>query len=407
MVTLQGIPVYNAIIPDESAGMLRISLVDAPAVLSNFQAFAEQTKRQLYTVADDDAQIVRGCVMRADFPIYRRDEMGEYYIVYKAEEIRKMAEKYLTEGRQNLVDLMHSGEDINGVQMVQYFIKGNGVTVDGFDDIADGSLFAEFHITDPAIWAEIKTGTYKGFSLEGVFALEPETDETARDIYDELQGLFRRIANNKTMSKLSKIMAEVTKRIANVEFASTSTDKGVIFSEGEIEIGADVFGLDENGERVALEDGEYIRENDVIVVAGGKITEIREIEAPAEESTEESGDEGEHPAPVEGEEEQPEASEEAPAPETEEQPEEQPEEVAEEVAEESDEQPADDIRAELDAIRGEIAAVREAIDAINAELEALKASPVAQSASETFKARAKANDDKLARAMEIAKGMRR
>lgn len=398
MVTIQGIPVYNAIIPDESAGMLRISLVDAPAVLSNFQAFAEQTKRQLYAVADDDAQIVRGCVMRADFPIYRRDEMGEYYIVYKAEEIRKMAEKYLTEGRQNLVDLMHSGDDVPGVQMVQYFIKGNGVTVDGFDDIADGSLFAEFHITDPTIWAEIKAGTYKGFSLEGVFALEPETEETARDIYDELQGLFRRIANNKTMSKLSKIMAEVTKRIANVEFASTSTDKGVIFSEGEIEIGADVFGLDENGERVALEDGEYIRENDVIVVAGGKITEIREIEAPAEENTEESGDEGEQPAPVEGEEEQPEASEdEAPAPESE----------AEEVAEESEEQPADDVRAELDAIRGEIAAVREAIDAINAELEALKASPVAQSASETFKARAKANDDKLARAMEIAKGMRR
>lgn len=397
MVNISGIPVYNAVIPDEKAGMLRISLVDSPAVLSNFQAFAEQQRRQLFAVADDDAHIVRGCVMRADFPIYRRDENGEYYIVYKAEEIRKMAEKYLVEGRQNLVDLMHSGDDVPGVQMVQYFIKGNGVSVDGFDDIADGSLFAEFHITDPAIWAEVKAGTYRGFSLEGVFALEPETDETAKDIYDELQGLFRRIAKNKTMSKLTKIMKEVTAKIATVEFASTTTDKGVIFSEGEIEVGAEVFGLDENGERVALEDGEYIRENDVIVIENGKVAEMREIEAPAEpETTEEAAEEEK---PVETAEDEPKNDEPTA--------EESTEDEGAGSEESTDEPKEDETKAEIAAIRADIDEVKAAIEAIKAEIDAIKASPVAQSASETFRARAAREDAALARAMEIAKGMRR
>ena len=133
--------------------------------------------------------------------------MGEYYIIYKAEEIRKMAEKYLLEGRQNDVNLMHQeGSDVDGVQMVQYFIKGDGIQVDGFDDCADGSLFGEFHVVNDDIWAEIKAGTYKGFSLEGVFDLVPEQNkDEIQAIVDSLDGAFKRLFKNyKNMSKLKK-----------------------------------------------------------------------------------------------------------------------------------------------------------------------------------------------------------
>ena len=162
IVTIGGIPVYDAIISDEETGMFRISLVDDPAVMSNFQAFDAHKKPMMYAIQDEEKRLVRGCIMRSDFPIYRRDEkMGEYYVIYKAEEIRKMAEKYLMEGRQNDVNLMHQeGSDVDGVQMVQYFIKGDGIQVDGFDDCADGSLFGEFHVVNDDIWAEIKAGTY-------------------------------------------------------------------------------------------------------------------------------------------------------------------------------------------------------------------------------------------------------
>ena len=284
IVTIGGIPVYDAIISDEETGMFRISLVDDPAVMSNFQAFDAHKKPMMYAIQDEEKRLVRGCIMRADFPIYRRDEkMGEYYVIYKAEEIRKMAEKYLLEGRQNDVNLMHEeGSDVDGVQMVQYFIKGDGIQVDGFDDCADGSLFGEFHVTNDEVWNQIKEGTYKGFSLEGVFDLVPEQDkDEIQEIVDLLDGAFKRIFKPNTfMSKLSKFKAALAKMLQ--EFGNVTTDKGVIPWDGDedLKAGDPVYVEDSEGNRTPAPDGDYkTDDNKVIVVVDGKVSEIKDAEA--------------------------------------------------------------------------------------------------------------------------------
>lgn len=287
IVTIGGIPVYEAVITDEETGMFRISLVDDPAVMSNFQAFDAKKKPLMYAIQDEEKRLVRGCIMRADFPIYRRDEqMGEYYIIYKAEEIRKMAEKYLLEGRQNDVNLMHQeGSDVDGVQMVQYFIKGDGIQVDGFDECADGSLFGEFHVVNDDVWAEIKAGTYKGFSLEGVFDLVPEQDkDEIQEIVDLLEGAFKRIFKPNTfMSKLSKFKAALAKMLQ--EFGNVTTDKGVISWDGDedLKAGDSVYVEDSEGNRTPAPDGDYkTDDNKVIVVVEGKVSEIKDAEAEVE-----------------------------------------------------------------------------------------------------------------------------
>ena len=284
IVTIGGIPVYDAIISDDETGMFRISLVDDPAVMSNFQAFDAHKKPMMYAIQDEEKRLVRGCIMRADFPIYRRDEkMGEYYVIYKAEEIRKMAEKYLLEGRQNDVSLMHEeGSDVDGVQMVQYFIKGDGIQVDGFDDCADGSLFGEFHVVNDEVWEEIKAGTYKGFSLEGVFDLVPEQNkDEIQEIVDLLDGAFKRIFKPNTfMSKLSKFKAALAKMLQ--EFGNVTTDKGVISWDGDedLKAGDSVYVEDSEGNRTPAPDGDYkTDDNKVIVVVEGKVSEIKDAEA--------------------------------------------------------------------------------------------------------------------------------
>ena len=287
IVTIGGIPVYDAIISDEETGMFKISLVDDPAVMSNFQAFDADRKPMLYAIQDEEKRLVRGCIMRADFPIYRRDsKMGEYYVIYKADTIRAMAEKYLLEGRQNDVNLMHDeGSDVDGVQMVQYFIKGDGIQVDGFDDCADGSLFGEFHVVNDDIWAEIKAGTYKGFSLEGVFDLVPEQNkDEIQEIVDLLDGAFKRIFKPNTfMSKLSKFKAALAKMLQ--EFGNVTTDKGVISWDGDedLKAGDSVYVEDSEGNRTPAPDGDYkTDDNKVIVVVEGKVSEIKDAEAEVE-----------------------------------------------------------------------------------------------------------------------------
>ena len=284
IVTIGGIPVYDAIISDEETGMFKISLVDDPAVMSNFMAFDSSKKPMMYAIQDEEKRLVRGCIMRADFPIYRRDsQMGEYYIIYKAETIRQMAEKYLLEGRQNNINLMHRDDsDVEGVQMVQYFIKGNGVQVDGFDDVADGSLFGEFHVTNDEVWAEIKAGTYKGFSLEGVFDLTPEQDkDEIQEIVDILDGAFRKLfKHHKNMSKLSRLKETLAKLLQ--EFGNVTTDRGVLSWDGDedLKAGDSVYVEDSEGNRTAAEDGDYrTDDNKVIVVVDGKVAEIKDAEA--------------------------------------------------------------------------------------------------------------------------------
>jgi len=284
IVTIGGIPVYDAIISDEDTGMFKISLVDDPAVMSNFLAFDADRKPVMYAIQDEERRLVRGVVMRCNFPIYRRDaNMGEFYIIYKADAIRQMAEKYLAEGRQNDVNIMHQeGSDVDGVQMVQYFIKGDGIQVDGFDDIADGSLMAEFHILNDEVWNAIKDGTYKGFSLEGVFDLVPEQDkDEIEEIVDILDGAFRKLFKNSTnMSKLSRFKEALAKILA--EFGTVTTNRGVIAWDGDEDLkeGDEVFVTDQEGNRSRAEDGEYITEDaKVIVVVDGKVAEIRDAEA--------------------------------------------------------------------------------------------------------------------------------
>ena len=301
IVTIGGIPVYDAIITDEETGMMKISLVDDPAVMSNFQAFDAERKMQMYAIQDEEKRLVRGVVMRADFPIYRREErMGEYYLIYKADTIRKMAEKYLAESRQNDVNLMHQvGSDVEGVQMVQYFIKGDGVSVEGFDEIADGSLFAEFHIINDEVWKEVKAGTYKGFSLEGFFDLVPETDvDEVKDIVESLDGAFEKISHkfNMPMSKLTRIKKAILAALEE-QFGNVTTDRGILSWDGDedLKAGDAVYVEDAEGNRLPAEDGEYRTEdNKVIVVVESKVAEIRDAEAevaPAEEMPAETPEE--------------------------------------------------------------------------------------------------------------------
>ena len=236
-VTINGIPVYDAIIGEEGTGMTCISLVDEPAVMSDFVAMAKASPRMMYAVESEEKRHVFGVVMRADFPLYRRTDKGvEYYIIYRAATIRAMAEKYLEEGLQNEVNLMHKAGMVEGVQMVQWFLKDSakGLNPDGFEDIADGSLFAEFHVTNDDIWKAVKDGTYKGFSLEGYFDFVPETDveQVKQDVREA--GEFRKITNFIKQMKLSKIKAALARILA--QFGSVTTDKGVLVWEGD-EIG--------------------------------------------------------------------------------------------------------------------------------------------------------------------------
>lgn len=352
------LPIYRAIIDNEEAGMVTISLVDFPATESDFVAFEKVQELQRFSVENEEKHLVRGLVMAANMLIYRVHPLyGEYYIYYDAQTLRTMAERYLKNNFQNNVDLNHNGELVEGVDMVQFFIKDteNGVNPKGFEDYADGSLFAEFHINNDEIWQQVKDGDFKGFSLEGYFGIEPTGKEFKSEQNNNNEDKY-----NKTMSKLNRIKEAL--RSLLLEFGEVSTDKGVIVFDGdELEAGMEVKGIDEQGNEIQLEDGDYKTEDGkIIVIAEGKVVEIKDDEA--EVATDEPADE-----PQENAEDEPETEpENEPEPET------------------------DDKDALIEELRARIAELEAQVSELQAENEELKAKideqPAAPSAEEAFEA---------------------
>lgn len=290
MATIDNIPVFYTNTEDPNTGVLRVSLVKNPAVQKNFEKFSAQNvggKAALYSVADEEKRLVRGVVLRADYPIYRQGKPGErmpaeYYVVFRPDSIRQIAERYLSEGRANNVSLNH--EHLNepkGVNLVQYFIKGNGVDVgEQYADVADGSLFAEYHVVNDDVWQEVKAGTYKGFSVEICYALEPARDQAeVQAIADRNKGLFSNFSN---MKKTVKTLLTQLASIAGL-FASVDTDKGKLSWDGDDELkpGTRVSLEDADGNRTEAPDGDYATEDGrVIRVSAGAVTEIVDDPAP-------------------------------------------------------------------------------------------------------------------------------
>ena len=81
--------------------------------------------------------------------------------------------KFAKKKFQNNVNLMHdSNQKVDGVTMFESFIvdKSRGIMpMKGFEDIADGSWFGSFYVENNDVWEAIKSGEYKGFSVEGLF----------------------------------------------------------------------------------------------------------------------------------------------------------------------------------------------------------------------------------------------
>lgn len=195
------LPIYRVLITDDKLGIDKISLVEFPAVESNFLAFSKEEKKVLLSIDNDEQRIITGVIARCDYPIYRNDDGYEYYITFDKDVIKQMAIKMLSDNKQNEVNIEHKpNTDVEGVEMLELYIKDSsrGISPVGFEDISDGSLFATYKVFNDDIWGAIKEGTFKGFSLEGLFMMEKESEEekTFNDIMQMLDELDK-IMNKK------------------------------------------------------------------------------------------------------------------------------------------------------------------------------------------------------------------
>ena len=173
------LPIYEVIIDDNAEGLYAIALVENPATEVSWLAFSKEQDKTPQSfkcsVIDEEEKRVLAVVTRANFPFYRLIDGFEFYAMFSTETIKQMAQKFLKKGFQGNVNIEHTNTYVDGVEMVQIFLKdtAKGINPKGFEEIEDGSLFVEYKVENEEIWQAIKQGIFTSISLEGMFNIKP------------------------------------------------------------------------------------------------------------------------------------------------------------------------------------------------------------------------------------------
>lgn len=161
--------------PNESL-CLAVSVVDAPAVESEFVCLGKQEMEKFVAVDKKEKRMIYGCALRADFPIYRNNGKEEYYIEFGADSIDKISKDFFKNGFQKNWTVGHEAE-VENLTVCESWIK-ESMTLDksialGLDpSLPCGSWFIGCYCENDEIWNAVKNGTYHGFSLEALVGLE-------------------------------------------------------------------------------------------------------------------------------------------------------------------------------------------------------------------------------------------
>lgn len=157
-----------------------ISVVSQPAVESSFVALAKQEKPKPVYLSKDDKHMLYGVILRADFPIYRAYGDEEFYIEFDGEAIERLERKYM----KNFAQRNWTTEHLNlaeGLTLTESWIvtdlEHDKSKALGLEGVTVGSWIGGCLVDDNEIWAQVKEGTYTGFSVEAFCDLEDITRE--------------------------------------------------------------------------------------------------------------------------------------------------------------------------------------------------------------------------------------
>lgn len=165
-----------------------------PDVIKELGSIGEKFLNYSFKVMNEDKRIISGPLMIPNELIYRNNErFGEHYVKFSPETIQNIAIKYSKKGYQNNVNLMHDSKQVvEGITMFEMFIKDSerGIqAMKGFEELPDGTLFGSYFVENEDVWKRIKSGEFKGFSVEGLFDyVEPMNKE--EELLEKIKSLL-------------------------------------------------------------------------------------------------------------------------------------------------------------------------------------------------------------------------
>jgi len=290
---------------DDDTGVKTISLVDKPAMQSEFIAFSEDEKpKPKYIVlakeGDNYKQVVAGLSMIPDKLIYRVDEeTGEEYQGYFSQTtIEEIRNKYHKEMMTSNVNLDHDENTYIDAYLIESYLlsteaRVEEVTAQGIEGATLGAWYTQFKIEDEEIFQKVLDGDFNGFSIEAY--LNKELVQSMKNNFKEKGKKMKKGLIQKFKDFLETLEAEESE-VAVVETVEITLEDALVPEEGftiswsEVEAEVTKTYTNEAEEEVTepVGQGEFTVEDGRVIVVdeNSMLIEVREAEAPAEDAPE-------------------------------------------------------------------------------------------------------------------------
>jgi len=170
---------FELIFDEEKEGITAISIVDNPAILTNFMCFSKEIEALKFAV-DTDQKIITGPVIIPNVKIFRSAKsLGldqDAYVYFKEDTIRKLAENFLAKLKNNENTLDHEEKTTDLTLRESWIIEDSEKDKASFlgFDLPIGTWMASYKVNNDNLWEEIKAGDYKGYSIEAALNLVPK-----------------------------------------------------------------------------------------------------------------------------------------------------------------------------------------------------------------------------------------
>jgi len=156
---------------DELTGIEAVSIVENPAIESDFIALSKQ--EVMFAKVDEDKKILMGAALIPNKPIFRKRNDTMFYVYFSKDTVKRASELFFMNGNQNNATLEHNME-INGLTVVESWIVENPEMdkskMYGFE-VPEGTWMISMKVENDEVWNDyVKEGRVKGFSIEGYFA---------------------------------------------------------------------------------------------------------------------------------------------------------------------------------------------------------------------------------------------
>jgi ElaB/YqjD/DUF883 family membrane-anchored ribosome-binding protein len=148
----------------------------AESKIKSLQKEMSFSKTHMMFGFDDEKKIVVGAAMVPNKMIHRYDDLGNlYYVFFSAASIKKMADKFMKQGRTDETSIEHDGRKLGSdkVYIAESWVSDNPIYDKshqyGFS-LPAGTWFVSMKVEDEKVWKMIKEKSLTGFSVEGLFA---------------------------------------------------------------------------------------------------------------------------------------------------------------------------------------------------------------------------------------------